>query len=71
MKDYKVSNTTLTSRWVVDERIGMSDYEHCQNCGLSLSPTYQSHGYECGEYCQRCGAKMGNPHYHVIEYDYD
>lgn len=64
---YAVSETTLESQWIPGS---WSDYEKCENCGFSLYNGHFDHGYECGRYCQRCGARMKNPHFHSIEIDW-
>ena len=67
---YQVSDTTLEAEWV--EQIPKWYSAHkCSNCGNYKSLGYQDRALELGAYCDRCGARMKNPKYIVVEYDYD
>ena len=64
--DYRKSNTTLSATWVQDS-IWKSNW-HCSNCS-KIQDINQNNHLDC--FCSRCGAKMENPQYISIEYDYD
>lgn len=68
LKNYKTSQTALEAEWVPKNH---GTCNACSNCGLVLAHGYPPQGYKCGEYCSQCGAKMKNPHYESVTYDYD
>lgn len=65
-KPFEVSDTSLTAEWKREPVPGVKIYK-CSNCGRSET-------IECstwlGNYCDKCGAKMKNPQYVWIHYDY-
>ena len=68
INNYKTSETELTASWEA-HRFGGS--YTCSNCNH-----YEDHGYPAraiwlGNFCPKCGAKMTNPRYIGVEYDYD
>lgn len=69
---YRISQTRLTSQWIPDS---WNHNEHCKNCGANANTgdSFKFETYKCGEYCHQCGARMLNPHYHIVvsSYDYD
>ena len=60
------------AEWIEDPKVGMSYYELCSHCGsYAHSKGYPAQGYNCGNFCPTCGAKMKNPHYHSVTIDDD
>lgn len=69
---YPVSETSLEAEWIQDTRPLMSYYETCSNCeSYANSKDYPAQSYSCGKFCPNCGAKMRNPHRHLVIYEYD
>lgn len=62
---YKTSDTSLEAEWVKDKVFRIY---HCSNCN-------DAHGIEkttkLHPYCRQCGAKMKNPQWITVEYDWD
>lgn len=65
---YKSSDTDLTASW---ESHSFGSCYTCTNCNHSESHGYPARGIKLGNFCPNCGAKMTNPRYVSVEYDYD
>ena len=64
--NFVVSNTTLEAEWVEDKVFTWLWYcNNCQDCH-SIEHTTKLHPY-----CRQCGAKMKNPQWITVEYDWD
>ena len=66
--NYKCSETELTASWEL--HMGGSYYS-CTNCKHSESHGYPARGIQLGKFCPTCGARMTNPRWVSVEYDYD
>jgi rRNA maturation protein Nop10 len=69
-RKYPVSETSLEAEWVKD-RLSFHSSHHCSNCGNSFDAGYPARSFKLGEFCSKCGARMKNPQWITIEYDYD
>lgn len=65
--NYKTSETELTASWETH----FGGYYTCTNCNHSESHGYPSRCITLGKFCPNCGAKMSNPRYVGVEFDYD
>ena len=63
-KDFIVSDTTLEAEWVKDKVFRIYSCSNCKNSHRIEKTT------ELTSYCGRCGAKMKNPQWIKVEYDY-
>lgn len=64
--EFKTSDTQLEAEWIDAKRIGFKIYK-CSNCKDSHNI---EHTTLLTPYCGNCGAKMSNPQYIKVEYDY-
>lgn len=64
--EFKVSDTQLEAEWIKDTVIFYKVYR-CSNC---KNPHSIERSTRLTPYCGNCGAKMKNPQYIMVEYDY-